>query len=62
MKGYLFEAANVLMTRDKRCTGLKAWGVKLTRRIGVDRAHAVVAQKMGVMMHRMAPIHYWAMD
>jgi transposase len=53
VRSYLFEAANVLMTRVKRWTGLKAWGVKLARRIGMNRARAAVARKMGVMMHKM---------
>lgn len=53
VRAYLFEAANVLMTRVRRWTGLKAWGVKLARRIGMNRARAAVARKMGVMMHRM---------
>ena len=53
VRAYLFEAANVLMTRVQRWTGLKAWGVKLARRIGMNRARAAVARKMGVIMHRM---------
>ena len=53
VRSYLFEAANVLMTRVKRWTGLKAWGVKLAQRIGMNRARAAVARKVGVMMHRM---------
>ena len=53
VRSYLFEAANVLMTRVKRWTGLKAWGVKLARWIGMNRARAAVARKMGVMMHKM---------
>lgn len=53
VRAYLFEAANVLLTRVQRWTRLKAWGVKLARRIGMNRARAAVARKMGVMMHRM---------
>lgn len=41
------------MTRTKRWTALKAWGVKLARRIGMNRARAAVARKMAVVMHRM---------
>ncbi len=53
VRAYLFEAANVLLTRVQRWTGLKAWGVKLARRIGMNRARAAVARKMGVIMHKM---------
>lgn len=53
VRAYLFEAANVLMTRVKRWTSLKAWGVKLASRIGINRARAAVARKMGVIMHTM---------
>ncbi|WP_443018089.1 transposase [Sphingomonas sp. 37zxx] len=49
VRSCLFEAANVLMTRVKRWTGLKVWGVKLARRIGINRARAAVARKMGVI-------------
>jgi transposase len=52
-RAYLFEAANVLMTRVQKWTRLKAWGVKLARRVGINRARAAVARKMAVMMHRM---------
>lgn len=53
VRAYLFEAANVLMTRVKRWTSLKAWGIKLARRIGINRARAAVARKMAVIMHTM---------
>lgn len=53
VRSYLFEAANVLMTRTQRWSALKAWGVKLARRIGVNRTKAAVARKLAVVMHRM---------
>lgn len=53
VRAYLFEAANVLMTRVQKWTRLKAWGIKLARRAGINRARAAVARKMSVMMHRM---------
>ena len=49
----MFEAANVLLTRVQRWTALKAWGIKLARRIGINRARAAVARKMAVLMHKM---------
>ena len=53
VRAYMFEAANVLLTRVKRWTAMKAWGVKLARRIGINRARAAVARKMAIVMHRM---------
>jgi transposase len=53
VRAYMFEAANALMTRVRGWTALKAWGVKLARRIGMNRARAAVARKMAVVMHRM---------
>lgn len=53
VRAYMFEAANVLLTRVQRWTALKAWGIKLARRIGINRARAAVARKMAVLMHKM---------
>ena len=49
----LFEAADVLVTRVKRWTALKARGFKLAQRIGINRARAAAARKMAVIMHVM---------
>jgi transposase len=41
----LFEAAGVLLTRTKHWSWLKAWGVRLMRRVGAKKAKVAVARK-----------------
>jgi transposase len=50
---YLFEAAGVLMTRVPHWCRLKAWGLRLTKRIGFKKARVAVARKLAVILHRM---------
>lgn len=49
----LYEAANVLLTRVKRWSALKAWGMKIARKAGVQKAKVAVARKLAVILHRM---------
>ncbi len=53
LRQYLFEAACVLLTRTQRWNALKAWGVRLARRIGLRKATVAVARKLAVILHRM---------
>jgi transposase len=53
LRSYLFEAAGVLLTRVARWCGLKAWGIRLAKRIGFNKARVAVARKLAVIMHRM---------
>ena len=53
LRSYLFEAAGVLLTRVAKWCGLKAWGLRLAKRIGYKRARVAVARKLAVIMHRM---------
>ena len=53
MRHYLFEAAGVLLTRTRRWSTLKAWGVRLVKRIGMRKATVAVARKLAVILHRM---------
>ena len=48
LRGYLYEAANVLLTRVAKCSALKAWGVRLAKRSGLRRAKVAVARKLAV--------------
>jgi transposase len=52
LRGYLFEAATTLLARVQRPSALRAWGVRLVRRVGVKRARVAVARKLGVVLHR----------
>ena len=49
----LYEAANVLLTRVKRWSTLKAWGMKIARKAGMQKAKVALARKLAVILHRM---------
>jgi transposase len=53
LRSYLFEAANVVLTKCQRWSALKAWGMRLAKRIGLKKAKVAVARKLAVLMHRM---------
>ncbi len=49
----LNEAAVVLLSRSKKWSKLKAWGLKIQRKHGFKKACMAVGRKLAVMMHRM---------
>lgn len=49
----LYEAANILLTRVKSWCTLKAWGRRLAKHIGMQKAKVAVARKLAVILHRM---------
>lgn len=51
LRTYLFEAATVLLYRTKRWSCLKAWGMKLAKRIGMKKAKVAIARKIAVVLH-----------
>ena len=51
LRSYLFEAASVLMHRTKKWCSLKAWGLRLAKRIGMKKAQVAVARKLAVVLH-----------
>src|ERR1700745_282541 len=53
LRGYLYEAAALLLYRDGRASILKSWGLGLAKRIGMRRAKVAVARKLAVIMHRI---------
>jgi transposase len=55
LRGLLYEAATVLLTRTSARTesSLKRWGLKLRERLGFKRAAVAVARKLAVIMHSM---------
>jgi len=53
LRSYLFEAANVLLIKVQRWSALKAWGTRLAKRVGFNKAKVAVARKLAVIMHRM---------
>ena len=53
LRGLLYEAATVILTRSTADSSLRAWGLKLRERIGFKRAAVAVARKLAVTMHAM---------
>lgn len=53
MRGLLYEAATVLLTRSRSDSDLRTWGLKLRERLGFKRAAVAVARKLAVVMHAM---------
>jgi transposase len=49
----LAEAGLVILTRSKKWSKLKAWGLKLMRKKGIKKASLAVGRKLAVIMHRM---------
>jgi len=55
MRAYLFEAAGIVLNRVARWSALKAWGIRLIKKIGGKKATVAVARKLGVILHRRRP-------
>jgi transposase len=51
LRTYLFEAASVLLHRTQRWSTLKAWGIRLMKRVGAKKAKVAVARKIAVILH-----------
>jgi transposase len=49
----LYEAANVMLTRTTRFSGLKRWALEVAKRRGLKRARVALARKLGVVLHRI---------
>jgi transposase len=50
---YLSEAANVLLTRVKRWSPLKAWAVRLAKCLGAKKAKVALVRKLAVVLHQL---------
>ncbi len=53
VRSALYSAAHSLLTRTRRTSTLKAWGLRLVRTKGRRRATVAVARKLAVILHRM---------
>lgn len=51
LRTYLFEAATVLLHRTKKWSSLKAWGMKLAKRVGIKKAKVAIARKIAIILH-----------
>src|SRR5579872_800302 len=52
LRSLLVEAGVVILTRSKKWSKLKAWGVKIMRKKGLKKAALAVGRKLSVIMHR----------
>ena len=53
MRRTLVEAATVLLSRTKRWSRLKAWGMKICLKKGFRKAVVAVARKLGIILYKM---------
>ncbi|MET4717206.1 transposase [Bradyrhizobium japonicum] len=53
MRHALCEAANSHLRIAKKWSVLRAWGIKLAKRVGAKKACIAVARKLAIIMHRM---------
>lgn len=53
MRYLLAEAASSLLLRSRKWCALKAWGIRLAKKIGMGKAVVAVARKLGIIMHKM---------
>lgn len=53
LRGLLYEAAVVILTRSLADSSLRRWGLELKERLGFKRAAVAVARKLAVIMHTM---------
>ena len=53
MRTALYEAAQVLLTRTRTWSWLKAWGMQVARRRGAKKAIVALARRLAIVMHRM---------
>jgi len=53
LRHLLYEAASALMTRTRKWSRLRAWGISVAKRRGMKRATVAVARKLAVIMHRI---------
>jgi transposase len=50
---HLVQAATVMMTSTKSWSSLKSWGVRLSKRIGFNKAKVAVARKLAIVLFVM---------
>jgi transposase len=50
---HLYEAATTLLTRNIGFSTLKAWGLRLAKKVGFKKVRVAVARKLAVILHAM---------
>jgi transposase len=49
----LYQAAHIILTRPVKSSALRAWALRLAKRVGMSKAKVALARKLAVVMHRM---------
>jgi transposase len=53
LRGLLYEAATIILTRSQADSALRGWGLRLKEKVGFKRAAVAVSRKLAVIMHTM---------
>ena len=53
MRTLLYETAQVMLTRVKKWSWLKAWAMNIAKRRSLRKAIVALARRLAVIMHRM---------
>lgn len=53
MRTLLYEAANVMLTRDRGTLKLKEWALAIARKSNMRKARIALARRLAVIMHAM---------
>lgn len=65
LRAVLYQAALAVMTRSRKWSSLRAWGLQVARRRGQRRAIVAVMRKLAIILHRMwtdGTEYRWAKD
>jgi transposase len=52
-RSHLVQAATVILIKCKKWSNLRAWGMKIAKRRGFQKARIAVARKLAIILHRM---------
>ena len=65
-RSMLYEAAQAMLTRTQSFSRLRAWGLRVAQRRGLNRAIVAVSRKLATVLHRMwvdgTPFHFGQED
>ena len=53
VRGYLFEAANSILSRLKKPCALRDWALELAERTSAKHAKVALARRLAILLHRM---------
>ena len=53
MRGVLYEAAQIMLTRINKWPWLKAWAMKIAKHRGMKKAIVALTRRLAVIMHRI---------